>query len=113
MSPNEVRLAPESGKWRGMRFVIVTAALVFAGLAILGALTVGYAVAGFAIVAAAGLLAGRAGEEVGRLARPIIVAGRAGEPLEAVVAGLPDPVIALDKNVSSILNACRLSAVWK
>jgi two-component system phosphate regulon sensor histidine kinase PhoR len=81
-----------------MRFVIVTAALVFAGLAILGALTVGYAVAGFAIVAAAGLLAGRAGEEVGRLARPIIVAGRAGEPLEAVVAGLPDPVIALDKN---------------
>lgn len=98
MSFNEVRLAPESGKWRGMRFVIVAAALVFAGLAILGALTVGYAVAGFAIVAAAALLAGRAGEEVGRLARPVTVAERAGEPLEAVVAGLPDPVIALDKN---------------
>jgi two-component system phosphate regulon sensor histidine kinase PhoR len=98
MSFNEVRLAPESGKWRGMRFVIVAAALVFAGLTIVGALAVVYAVAGFAIVAAASLFAGRAGEEVGRLARPVAVAERAGEPLEAVIAGLPDPVIALDKN---------------
>jgi len=55
-------------------------------------------VAGFAIVATAALLAGRAGEEVGRLARPVTVAERAGEPLDAIVAGLPDPVIALDKN---------------
>jgi two-component system phosphate regulon sensor histidine kinase PhoR len=81
-----------------MRFVIVAAALVFAGLVLLGALAAGYAVAGFAIVATAALLAGRAGEEVGRLARPVTVAERAGEPLDAIVAGLPDPVIALDKN---------------
>jgi two-component system phosphate regulon sensor histidine kinase PhoR len=81
-----------------MRFVIVAAALVFAGLVLLGALATGYAVAGFAIVATAALLAGRAGEEVGRLARPVTVAERAGEPLDAIVAGLPDPVIALDKN---------------
>ncbi len=98
MSFNEVRFAPESGRWRGMRFVIVAAALVFAALAILGALAAGYAVAGFAIVAAAALFAGRAGEEAGRLVRPVTVAERAGEPLEAVVAGLPDPVIALDRN---------------
>ena len=98
MSFNEVRLAPESGKWRGMRFVIVAAALVFAGLVLLGALAAGYAVAGFAIVATAALLARRAGEEGGRLARPVTVAERAGEPLDAIVAGLPDPVIALDKN---------------
>jgi two-component system phosphate regulon sensor histidine kinase PhoR len=81
-----------------MRFVIVAAALVFAGLVLLGALAAGYAVAGFAIVATAALLARRAGEEVGRLARPVTVAERAGEPLDAIVAGLPDPVIALDKN---------------
>ena len=29
---------------------------------------------------------------------PVAVTERAGEPLEAVVAGLPDPVIALDRN---------------
>ena len=81
-----------------MRLVTVTAALVFAGLAIINALTLGYAVAGFAIIAAAVLLTMRAAEEVGGLARPVAVSERAGEPLEAVVAGLPDPVIALDRN---------------
>jgi len=81
-----------------MRLMIVTAAIVFAGLVIINALAVGYAVAGFAIVTAAAFLTKRAGEEVGGLARPVAVAERAGEPLEAVVAGLPDPVIALDRN---------------
>ncbi len=98
MSFNEVRLASQRGRWRGMRFVIVAAAIVFGGLAILGALTPGYAVAGFAIVAGAALLTMRAGEEAGSLTRPVAVAERAGEPLEAVIAGLPDPVIALDRN---------------
>ena len=81
-----------------MRFVIVAAAIVFAGLAILGALTAVYAVAGFAIIAATAFLATRAGAEVERLVRPVAVAERAAEPLEAMVAGLPDPVIALDRN---------------
>jgi two-component system, OmpR family, phosphate regulon sensor histidine kinase PhoR len=81
-----------------MRFVIVAAAGVFAGLAVLGALTIGYAIAGFVIIAVAALLATRANEEVGRMSRPVAVAQRAAEPLAAVVAGLPDPVIALDRN---------------
>jgi two-component system, OmpR family, phosphate regulon sensor histidine kinase PhoR len=81
-----------------MRFVIVAAAIVFAGLAILGAVTAVYAVAGFAIIAATAFLATRAGAEVERLVRPVAVAERAAEPLEALVAGLPDPVIALDRN---------------
>ena len=81
-----------------MRFVTVTAAIVFAGLVILNALAIGYAVAGFAIVAAAAFLARRAGEKVGRSARPVPVSERAGDSLAAVVAGLPDPVIALDRN---------------
>ncbi|MGA3307706.1 MAG: ATP-binding protein [Xanthobacteraceae bacterium] len=81
-----------------MRFVTVTAAIVFAGLVILNALAIGYAVAGFAIVAAAAFLARRAGEKVGRSARPVPVSERAGDSLEAVVAGLPDPVIALDRS---------------
>jgi two-component system, OmpR family, phosphate regulon sensor histidine kinase PhoR len=78
--------------------VTATAAIVFGGLAILDALSIGYAVAGFAIVAAAAFLALRDGDEVGPLARPVAESARAVEPLEAVVAGLPDPVIALDRN---------------
>ena len=53
---------------------------------------------GFVILALAALLANRATEEAGRLVRPVAVAERAGEPLEAVIAGVPDPVIALDRN---------------
>jgi two-component system, OmpR family, phosphate regulon sensor histidine kinase PhoR len=98
MSLNEVRLTPRSSRWRGIRFVIIAAAIVFVGLALLRALTPGFALAGFAIVAAAAVLAGRAGEEDGPSARPVAVAERAGERLDAVVAGLPDPVIALDRN---------------
>ena len=58
--------------WRGKRFVVATAALVFAGLAAIGALGFGYAVAGFAVVAAAAVLVMRAGDEVSRLVRPVI-----------------------------------------
>jgi len=98
MSPNEDRMAPRRSAWGSMRLMIVTAAIVFAGLVVINALAVGYAVAGFAIVIGAAFFTMRAGEEVGGLARPVAVAERAGESLEAVVAGLPDPVIALDRN---------------
>jgi two-component system, OmpR family, phosphate regulon sensor histidine kinase PhoR len=98
MSLNEVRLGPGGGRWRGKRVVIAAAAIVFAGLVAVGALTVGYAIVGFAVLAAAALLANRATEEASRLVRPVAVTERAGERLDAVVAGLPDPVIALDRN---------------
>ncbi len=98
MTLGEDRVGPRAGVWRGARLLIVAAAVVFAALAILGALAPGYAIAGFAIVALAALLSNRAAEEVGRPARPAVVSERASEPLEAVVDGLPDPVIALDRN---------------
>jgi two-component system, OmpR family, phosphate regulon sensor histidine kinase PhoR len=98
MSLNEGRLVSGGGRWRGVRFVIVATALVFAGLVLLDALTPGLALAGFLILAAAALFAGRATAEVERLGRPVAVQERAGEPLDAVIAGLPDPVIALDRN---------------
>jgi two-component system, OmpR family, phosphate regulon sensor histidine kinase PhoR len=98
MSLSEGLVGPRRGGWRSMRLVTVTAAIVFAGLVLLDALAIGYAVAGFAIVTVAAFLAKRADEEVGRLARPIAVSERAGDPLEAVIAGLPDPAIALDRN---------------
>ncbi len=98
MSLNEDRIAPRRSEWGNMRLLAVTAAIVFAGLVVINALAVGYAVAGFAIVVGAAFLTMRNGEEAGGLVRPVAVAERTGEPLEAVVAGLPDPVIALDRN---------------
>ena len=44
------------------------------------------------------LLALRTGDEDGRLAQPVAVAVRTDDPLRAMVAGLPDPVIALDRD---------------
>jgi hypothetical protein len=86
MTLNEVRRAPEGSKWRGKRVVVATAAIVFAGLVALGALTAGYAIFGFVILAAVALLANRATEEASRLARPVAVTERAGEPLEVGMA---------------------------
>jgi two-component system phosphate regulon sensor histidine kinase PhoR len=98
MSLNDNRAALAKRRWRGARLVIVTAAIVFAVLAAIKVLAVVYAVIGFGVVAAAALLAPRTVDEYDRQAQPVAVAARAGDPLRAVVAGLPDPVIALDRN---------------
>ena len=83
---------------RGVWLIIATAALVFAGLVWTGALGGGYALAGFAIVAAAALLTARDGR-VGTRVSPVEAASeRGGEQLLAIVSGLPDPVIALDRD---------------
>ena len=97
MSVNENR-ATFATRQSGARFVIVAAAVVFASLAIAGVLAVVYAVLGFCVMAAAALLTVHATDERNRLAQPVAVAARAVDPLAAVVAGLPDPVIALDRD---------------
>jgi two-component system, OmpR family, phosphate regulon sensor histidine kinase PhoR len=98
MSLAEDRAPLAARRWRGGRFVIVAAAVVFAGLAIGGALPFTYALAGFAIVAAAAVLAVYSAREEDRLARPVAIADRGDDFLRAVVAGLPDPVVALDRD---------------
>jgi two-component system, OmpR family, phosphate regulon sensor histidine kinase PhoR len=98
MSANESRIALEPARWRGLRLVVVAAAIVFAGLALVGALSIVYAIAGFAVVAAAALFALRPNEDGERQAQPVAAAGQSGDPLRAVVAGLPDPVIALARD---------------
>ena len=112
MSLNEVGRAPANSRWRGTRVVIVAAAIVFGGFVALGAMTSGYGLLGFVIMVLAALLASRATEEAGRLARPVAVAESAGEPLEAVITGVPDPVIALDRNgrVLTLNESARLLA---
>src|SRR6202050_4317469 len=79
--------------------VTLTAAIVFAALAIGDVLAVGCAVAGCVVIPLSAFLAPRGGasEEARRL--PLAtVAEHAGDPLEAGIAGMPDPVIALDRN---------------
>ncbi len=83
---------------RGGRFVILIAAIVFAALAIGGALPLPYAFGGFVIVAAAAVLAVRAGKGEDRLSEPVAISDRGDSFLHAVVAGLPDPVVALDRD---------------
>ena len=97
MSLAEDRASLANRRWRGGRLVIAVAALVFAALVLAGALTYSYALAGFAIVAAAAVFAVRTGEEEERR-QPIAISERGDDLLRAVVAGLPDPVVALDRD---------------
>jgi two-component system phosphate regulon sensor histidine kinase PhoR len=83
---------------RGMLLVIAAAATVFAGLAAAGTLAAPYAIAGFAIVAAAALVSRRAREKNERLIPPVAILERGDDLLRAVVVGLPDPVVALDRD---------------
>jgi two-component system phosphate regulon sensor histidine kinase PhoR len=85
-------------RWRGGRLVIGAAAIVFTALAFVGGLAYAYAAAGFAIVTAAAVLAVRTGEEEERRRQPIAISERGDDLLRAVVAGLPDPVVALDRD---------------
>src|SRR5580704_17668672 len=98
MTLAEDRALLAARRWRGGRLVIGAAAIVFAALAIAGMLPVVYAVAGFAIVAAAAVLAARSGQEDNRLAQPVAISERGDDFLRSLVAGLPDPVVALDRD---------------
>jgi len=98
MSLNDSQAAVGRRHWRGARLVIIAAAIVFASLATAGLLAVAYALIGFAVVATAALFTSRANDARDRSAPPLAVAEPAGDPLRTVVAGLPDPVIALDSD---------------
>ena len=88
------------GKWRWRRaqLVVVAAAVVFAGMVIVGGLAIGYALSGFAIVAVAGFLALRVGAGNVSPVQSPAVSDRASDPLRIIIAALPDPVIALDRD---------------
>jgi len=67
-------------------------------MAVAGTLPLAYAIVGFAVVAAAAGLALRSAKEENRLTRPVAMSERGDDLLRAVVAGLPDPVVALDRD---------------
>ncbi len=95
------------------RPVLAAAAIVFAALWAFGALGAGAALAGFGLIAAAALItAARAETLPVALPRAETPAPRIGDPLiEAVLAGLPDPVVALDRRGDVLALNARASAV--
>jgi two-component system, OmpR family, phosphate regulon sensor histidine kinase PhoR len=105
------------GRWfrqlNSRRLLLATIAMVFAGLWEGGALAALPALAGFAIIAAA-VLIGAASAEATLAASPKDEppAPRVGDPLiEAVLAGLPDPIVALNRQGDVVALNAQASAV--
>jgi two-component system, OmpR family, phosphate regulon sensor histidine kinase PhoR len=97
MSLAEDRAAANAKLWRG-GVVLAAAALVFAILAAIGTLPVIYAVTGFAVIAAAAVIGLRSAREQDRFAQPVVNVQTGDDLLRTFVAGLPDPVLALDRD---------------
>jgi two-component system phosphate regulon sensor histidine kinase PhoR len=95
------------------RLVLAAAAVAFGALWALGAIAAGPAVAGFALIAAAVLISTANAEAVpALLPRDEPRTPRIGDPLiEAVLTGLPDPVVALDHRGDVVALNVRAAAV--
>ena len=96
MSLTEGRALVSAKFWRA-GFVLAAAALVFVVLIAAALLPVAYAVAGFGVIAAAAIAALRSVREQDRLDRPISNVQTGDDLLRTFIAGLPDPVVALDR----------------
>src|SRR5215831_10971100 len=95
------------------RLVLAAAAVAFGALWLLGAIAAGPALAGFALIAAAVLIATANAETVPAfLPRAEQRASRIGDPLiEAVLAALPDTVVALDHRGDVVALNARAAAI--
>src|SRR5262245_18426531 len=95
------------------RLALEAAAVAFGGLWLLGAIAPGPALAGFALIVAAVLITTANAEAVpGFLPKAGPREPRIGGPLiEAVLAGLPDPVVALDQRGDVVALNARSAAV--
>lgn len=95
------------------RLALAAAVLVFGALWALGLIAAAPALAGFTIVTAAVLVANaQADAEPARLPRNEPSAPRGGDPMiEAVLAALPDPVVALDHRGEVVALNARVAAL--
>jgi two-component system phosphate regulon sensor histidine kinase PhoR len=106
-----------SARWlerlRRMRLLLATAIILFAGLWTTGELPGLPALAGFVLIALAALIAtGGPTSTPTTSRRDAPPAPRVGDPLiEAVLAGLPDPVVALNRQGDVVALNARASAV--
>jgi two-component system phosphate regulon sensor histidine kinase PhoR len=79
-------------------FVLAAAALVFTVLAAAGLLAIPFALAGFAVIATAAIFAARSIRAQDRSAEPMVNVQTGDDLLRTLIAGLPDPVVALDRD---------------
>src|ERR1700716_2838017 len=98
---------------RRVRSLLAAAVIVFAGLWITGALAALPALAGFVLITAAALIAtGNTAAIPTASQRDTPPAPQVGDPLiEAVLAGLPDPVVALNRQGDVVALNAQASAV--
>jgi two-component system, OmpR family, phosphate regulon sensor histidine kinase PhoR len=110
---DSVRVGRWVERFRRMRLVLAATAVAFAGLWLFAATAALPALAGFVLVALAALIASARGDIApAALARDEPRAPRVGDPLiEAVLAGLPDPVVALDRRGDVVALNARAIAV--
>src|SRR5262252_8177835 len=96
-----------------LRLLLAATAILFAGLWAGGELAALPALAGFALVTVAALIGAASAEALpSALPRREPPAARIGDPLiEAVLAGLPDPVVALDSRGDVVALNARAAAV--
>ncbi|MFL5043203.1 MAG: two-component sensor histidine kinase, partial [Xanthobacteraceae bacterium] len=109
----EDRRASWLGQLAGARLVLLAAAIVLVSFAAAGVLSLAYAAVGLAIVAAAALIADIARP---RLPSAVPMASRADaqiptEAVDAMLAALPDPVVALDRDGIVVAFNARASAL--
>ena len=107
------RFSPWIDRLKRARFVLIVVTAVFAVLWESGTLGPGPALASFATIAIAVVIRA-AGGEIARavLPRDDVPALRVGDPLvEAVLAGLPDPVVALDRHGNVVALNARAGAM--
>ncbi|MFL5072115.1 MAG: ATP-binding protein [Xanthobacteraceae bacterium] len=109
----EDRRASWLGQLAGARLVFLAAAIVLVSFAAAGVLSLAYAAVGLAIVAAAALIADIARP---RLPSAVPMASRADAQMptgavDAMLAALPDPVVALDRDGIVVAFNARASAL--
>src|SRR6478672_4456265 len=114
-------VTPDSGRARVLRLIerarrarlaLAVTAVVFASLAAISALTPTAAFVGFTLIAWALLVGAGAGAPAPDLVHSGEVPARPGDRLlEVVLTGLPDPVVALDRNGEVVALNVRASTI--
>ena len=108
-----VRHGPWLDRLKRARFVLIVTAVVFWVLWESATLALVPALAAFAVIASTVLIRAASGEAARQaLPRDVAPALRVGDPMiEAVLAGLPDPVVALDRQGDVVALNAHASAI--
>ena len=94
-----------------MRLLLATVAIVFAGLWAMGAVAAWPALAGFVLIALAALVGAGSGQTIPAALRRDEPSAPRDPLIEAVLTGLPDAVVALDRQGDVVALNAQASAI--